>query len=141
MPTSTTFAAPAAQAPSGSRASTKTLTVYRVATGVIVAVMLFSIYKMYTPDYDRMRLPHYLRSELVVAKLLGLVALVVPSVPLRVKEWAYAGFAIVLGSAVVAHMSSGDPIARSLEPVVFFGFLAASNVALHKLVAARASIG
>lgn len=127
----TTFAAPAAAT------STKTTAIYWASTGVIAAVMLFSLYKMYTPDYDRMGLPTYLRTEFVVAKLVGLIALLVPGVPLRIKEWAYAGFAIVLVSAIVAHASSGDPIARSLEPVVFLGFLAVSNAALHRRARSR----
>ncbi len=29
-------------------------------------------------------------------------------VPARVKEWAYAGFAINLASALIAHLSMGD---------------------------------
>jgi hypothetical protein len=51
--------------------------------------------------------PDYFRVELSVAKLLGVVLLLAP-VPARLKEWAYAGFAITLGSAVIAHLSVGD---------------------------------
>jgi hypothetical protein len=32
----------------------------------------------------------------------------VPMVPARVKEWAYAGFAITLVSALIAHFSLGE---------------------------------
>jgi uncharacterized membrane protein YjfL (UPF0719 family) len=32
----------------------------------------------------------------------------VAPVPARLKEWVYAGFAIVLGSALIAHVSVGD---------------------------------
>jgi DoxX-like family len=42
-----------------------------------------------------------------VAKLLGVVLLLVP-VPARLKEWACAGFAITLASALIAHFSVGD---------------------------------
>ena len=51
--------------------------------------------------------PDYFRVELSWAKLLGLVLLVAP-VPPRLKEWAYAGFAFDLGSAVIAHLAVGD---------------------------------
>jgi hypothetical protein len=34
--------------------------------------------------------------------------LLVTPVPARLKEWAYAGFAINLGSALIAHVSVGD---------------------------------
>ena len=49
----------------------------------------------------------YFRVELSWAKLLGAVLLLAP-VPARLKEWAYAGFAIDLGSALIAHLSVGD---------------------------------
>jgi DoxX-like family len=51
--------------------------------------------------------PDYFRLELAWAKLLGIVLLLAP-VPARFKEWAYAGFAITLGSALIAHVSVGD---------------------------------
>lgn len=108
-------------------------TIYWTTTMIIVLVMLFSMYKMYTPDYDRMHLPHYLRNELSVFKILGLIVLVLPQFPARMKEWAYAGFGITLISAIVAHYSSGDALIRSLEPVIFLALLAISNIYLYKI--------
>jgi hypothetical protein len=58
-------------------------------------------------SFQHLGFPGYFRVELAFAKLLGAVLLVVP-VPPRVKEWAYAGFAITLGSALIAHLSVGD---------------------------------
>ena len=51
--------------------------------------------------------PDYFRVELAWAKLLGVALLVAPAPP-RLKEWAYAGFAINLVSALIAHLSAGD---------------------------------
>jgi hypothetical protein len=51
---------------------------------------------------------HAFHVELSVAKVLGVLALLVPMVPARFKEWAYAGFAINLVSALIAHLSMGD---------------------------------
>jgi len=51
--------------------------------------------------------PDYFRVELALAKLLGVVLLLAP-VPARLKEWAYAGFAITLVSALIAHFAVGD---------------------------------
>ncbi|HEX2341982.1 MAG TPA: DoxX family protein [Vicinamibacterales bacterium] len=51
--------------------------------------------------------PDYFRVELAWAKLLGVVVLLA-LVAARLKEWAYAGFAITLVSALVAHFSVGD---------------------------------
>jgi hypothetical protein len=51
--------------------------------------------------------PAYFRVELSWAKLLGVVLMLAP-VPARVREWAYAGFAINIASALIAHISVGD---------------------------------
>jgi len=57
--------------------------------------------------FTHLGFPDYFRVELSWAKLLGVVLLLAP-VPARLKEWAYAGFAITLGSALIAHLSVGD---------------------------------
>lgn len=51
--------------------------------------------------------PAYFRVELSWAKFVGIALLLLP-VPARLKEWAYAGFAITLVSALIAHFSVGD---------------------------------
>jgi DoxX-like protein len=57
--------------------------------------------------FTHLGFPAYFRVELSLAKFLGLALLLAP-VPARLKEWAYAGFAIVLASALIAHLSVGD---------------------------------
>ena len=57
--------------------------------------------------FTHLGFPAYFRVELSWAKLLG-VALLLAPVPARLKEWAYAGFAITLGSALIAHFAMGD---------------------------------
>jgi DoxX-like family len=57
--------------------------------------------------FARLSFPDYFRVELAWAKLFGVVLLLAP-VAARLKEWAYAGFAITLGSALIAHFAVGD---------------------------------
>ena len=57
--------------------------------------------------FSHLGYPAYFRVELSWAKLLGVVVLLAP-VPSRLKEWAYAGFAITLVSALIAHLAVGD---------------------------------
>ena len=57
--------------------------------------------------FTHLGFPGYFRVELSWAKFLGIVLLLAP-VPARVKEWAYAGFAITLVSALIAHLAVGD---------------------------------
>jgi hypothetical protein len=57
--------------------------------------------------FTHLGFPDYFRVELSWAKFIGIALLLAP-VPARVKEWAYAGFAFDLGSAVIAHFAVGD---------------------------------
>ena len=57
--------------------------------------------------FTHLGFPAYFRVELSWFKLLGVLFLLVP-VPARLKDWVYAGFAIDLGSALIAHFSVGD---------------------------------
>jgi hypothetical protein len=62
--------------------------------------------------FPNLGFPDYFRIELSLAKLIGIVVLVVPMVPARLKEWAYAGFTIVLISALIAHFAVGDDASK-----------------------------
>ena len=64
--------------------------------------------------FTHLGFPAYFRVELSLAKLLGVVLLLAP-VPPRLKECAYAGFAIDLASALPSNLTSlswGLPAAR-----------------------------
>ena len=69
--------------------------------------------------------PEYLMTILGVAKVLGVIALLIPGAPL-LKEWAYAGFTFDLLGASASHAFVGDPIAETIVPVVVLGIAAAS---------------
>ena len=79
--------------------------------------------------------PPYFKVELTVAKILGVVALVIPAVPFKVKECAYFGFAITLISAAIAHFGRGDAhlsVLFVIDPLVFLALLAVSYVYFEK---------
>jgi len=57
--------------------------------------------------FSHLGFPDYFRVQLSWAKLLGVAVLLAPTPP-RLKEWAYAGFAFDLSSAVLAHVAVGD---------------------------------
>ena len=50
----------------------------------------------------------WFRYEFSLAKLVGVAVLLIPKASARLKEWAYAGFAINLISALIAHLSIAD---------------------------------
>lgn len=75
--------------------------------------------------YTHLGYPTYFMTLLGAAKLLGVAALLAPKLP-RLKEWAYAGFTINLGSAAFSHLSSGDPAGTAVAPIVLLGLLLTS---------------
>jgi hypothetical protein len=82
--------------------------------------------------------PIYVMSILGVAKLLGVVALLVPGQPF-LKEWAYAGFTFDLLGATASHLFAGDPVGSVVPPIVLLLIGAASyhlRPASRRLVAA-----
>lgn len=54
--------------------------------------------------------PEYFLTLLGMAKLLGVVAVLIPRFPL-LKEWAYAGFVFMMSGAVYSHIASGSAVA------------------------------
>ena len=91
----------------------KTTTIlYWIVTALFCLQMSFTAYaQLRLPQvaeaFTHLGFPDYFRVELALAKLLG-VALLLAPVPARLKEWAYAGFAITLVSALIAHLEVGD---------------------------------
>ena len=83
-----------------------------IATALFCLQIAFTAYAqlslpLVAEAFTQLGFPAYFRVELALAKLLG-VALLLAPVSARLKEWVYAGFAITLGSALIAHLSVGD---------------------------------
>jgi hypothetical protein len=88
-------------------------TVYWIFTSLFCLLMSFTVYAQLclpqvTQVFRHLGFPDYFRIEVNLAKLAGVLVLILPMAPPRLKEWAYAGFTIVLVSAVAAHLAVGD---------------------------------
>src|SRR5262245_4146427 len=89
-----------------------TTIVYWIVTALFCLQMGFTVYaQLRLPQvaemFAHLGFPAWFRVELSWAKLLGIMLLLAPA-PARLKEWAYAGFAITLASALIAHLSVRD---------------------------------
>jgi hypothetical protein len=85
---------------------------YWIVTTLFCLQMSFTAYaQLRLPEvaeaFTRLGFPAYFRVELSWAKFIGVALLLAPA-PARLKEWAYAGFAVNLASALIAHLSVGD---------------------------------
>ena len=87
---------------------------YWIAKGFIIFFMLFSAYITYSQAEGILKLgfPDYFRIELVIAKVIGAVVLLLPFSTNRMKEWVYAGFIISMVSGLIAHICSDDPVSK-----------------------------
>jgi uncharacterized membrane protein YphA (DoxX/SURF4 family) len=103
---------------------------YTITTAWVAGVMTISGVlsvahaKSLMEGFAHLGYPAYFANLLGVAKLLGVCALLVPGFA-RIKEWAYAGFAIVIVSASYSHLKSGDGL-KALEPLATLAALAVS---------------
>ena len=85
---------------------------YWIVTAIFCLQMSFTAYAQLrlpqvAQEFTHLGFPGYFRVELTWAKLIGVLLLLAP-VPARLKEWAYAGFAVNLASALIAHFSLAD---------------------------------
>jgi hypothetical protein len=70
-------------------------------------------------NMTRLGYPAYFFTILGVWKVLGLIAILSPRLPL-VKEWAYAGFFFVTTGALFSHLAMGDEAGDISPSVLLF---------------------
>ena len=110
-----------------------TATILMLLSGVSTAPMYFTN-PMFAETFRHLGFPGYFRMELGIFKIIGAVVLVLPMVPAKFKEWAYAGLAITFISAFIAH-AVVDGFPASVFPLIPLSFLAVSYIYFHKNVA------
>ena len=77
--------------------------------------------------------PDYFAYSLIFCKVLGVIAISIPKLPAKIKEWAYAGLAFNLIFAFISHAFVDQNIGYMLMPLVFLGILAISYVYKNKI--------
>jgi uncharacterized membrane protein YphA (DoxX/SURF4 family) len=111
--------------------SSKTTAAYWVTT--VLAALLFAVPGIadivglphFAAEARRLGYPDYFLALLGVWKILGAVVIVLPGFA-RLKEWAYAGMIIDIGSAVVSRAVMGDPAVMMIVPCVIGAVVMAS---------------
>lgn len=107
--------------------------IYWVATTLILlwegAMPLGTL--LFAPQYatagtQPLGYPDYFAYALTVCKVLGVVAIAIPKVPAKVKEWAYAGLTFNLIFATISHAVIDGNIEFIILPIVVLCILAVS---------------
>src|SRR5688572_30289846 len=115
--------------------------IFWISTGLFCAMMLTSAIPNILSDpqwvaiFEQLGFPNYLLPFLGVAKLLGVIALLIPGFP-RIKEWAYAGFFFDLVGATYSALAAFGFDPQMLVMLVFFALLAVSYIFHHRRIGA-----
>lgn len=116
--------------------------IYWSTTGLIalfegVMPALTSQTKLAKEGIKHLGYPEYFGDALVIFKVLGVLALIIPKVPTRIKEWAYAGFAFDFIFAAISHGAVDGINFQTFFPFIILGILLLSYFSYHKLQAIK----
>ena len=77
--------------------------------------------------------PQYSGNALVIFKVLGVLALVIPNLPKRIKEWAYAGFVFDFLFASISHGVVDGINFQTFLPLIVLLILIVSYINYNRL--------
>ena len=111
--------------------------IYWVTTGIIflfegVMPAIFSQSEEGKAGVSHLGYPAYFGLMLTVFKVLGALALIIPQVPKRIKEWAYAGFAFDFIAASWSHAAVDGIGGEAVFPLIILAILGVSYIYYHK---------
>ncbi|HPA23745.1 MAG TPA: DoxX family protein [Ferruginibacter sp.] len=81
--------------------------------------------------------PDYFAYALIICKLLGATAIMLPKLPATLKEWAYAGLAFNLIFATYSHILVDKNMGFILMPIIVGAILAVSYCYKNKINSLR----
>ena len=122
----------------------KMQTIYWTSTLLVAAMLTWSAYtyvfnQAAIDGVRELGFPDFFRIQLAVLKIIAVLVLVIPQIPIQIKEWAYAGIGLFFLTAIVAHTAHKDPIFINLINVFFIALLIVSNIYLHKMLGSLSS--
>ncbi len=94
---------------------------------------------LFAPEYtnagtEPLGYPDYFAYALVICKVLGATALMIPKLHPTIKEWAYAGLTFNLVFAFISHTVVDGNIAYMVMPIVIGAILAVSYIYNLKII-------
>ncbi|TAF35156.1 MAG: DoxX family protein [Cytophagales bacterium] len=115
--------------------------IYWIATIIIAlmeAVMPVGTW-IFAPEYmtfgtRALNYPDYFAYSLVIAKVLGVIAIVYPKTSSMLKEWAYAGLSFTLVFAFISHACVDKNIGYMMMPLVFLAILFVSYIYNQRII-------
>ena len=116
----------------------KTKIIYWITTGIIflfegIMPALTSQTELAKEGIRHLGYPAYFGNALVIFKIFGVLALIIPKIPNRIKEWAYAGFAFNFIFACISHWAVDGFGVQTLFPILILAILITSYIFYAKL--------
>ncbi len=81
--------------------------------------------------------PAYFGNALVIFKVLGSLILIIPQIPKKMKEWAYAGFTFNFLFACISNIVVDGFGFVAILPLIFLAILLTSHYSLYKMSSAH----
>jgi hypothetical protein len=78
--------------------------------------------------------PLYFGNAFVIFKVLGTLVLIIPQIPNRIKEWAYAGFAFDFIFATISLLTIDGASFMAFFPLIFLAILIISYITREKII-------
>ena len=88
-----------------------------LSTGVVQLLKLEGNGPGSVESMTKLGYPAYFVTFLGIAKVLGVVALLIPKYPL-LKEWVYAGFFFMMSGAIFTHLAAGNFITETFPSLL-----------------------
>ncbi len=114
-------------------------TIYWISTLITCAFLLLSTYtyvfhKATIDGVKALGFPGFFRVQLAVLKIFAVIILLLPNLPIAMKEWAYAGILLFFITAFVAHVAHKDSIGISILLVVLSAIAITSYHTMKKML-------
>jgi hypothetical protein len=95
---------------------------------------LFSQSQESKDGFRHLGYPLYFITVNTIFKVIGALVLIIPQIPARIKEWAYAGFAIDFICASASYLAVDGMGFFAMFPLIVLAVLIVSYIYYHKMV-------
>ncbi len=114
-----------------------TKVIYWISTSLLALFILPGIFFINSPmaqeGMTHMQIPQWLGTTVGIGQFIGGLILIIPKLPIRLKEWGYTAIGIVYISAFIGHIYL-DGIGRdAITAAILFTVLLISYITYHKI--------
>ena len=101
--------------------------------GLMPLITLLLAHQYFNAGTKPLGYPDYFAYTLIISKILGSAAIMLPKLPSKLREWAYAGLTFSLIFAVISHIVVDKNVSYILMPIVVVIILAVSYIYNQKI--------